>query len=380
MIARAFEAGWGGAVVKTLVDESVPVVNVSPRLNTLTFESSPDEPRKIYGMHNIELATDRKLSVHLEEIRQLRKDYPDRIIVASLMAEADNKDQWQTLARRCEEAGTQALELNFSCPHKGMPGKTVGSAIGHDPDVSASITRWVKEAVKIPVWTKLTPNITDIAEPGMAVKQAGADAISAINTVLCLSGINIDTFEPYPTVNGYGTFGGYSGPAVKPIALRIVAELGLKVGLPVSGVGGISTWSDAAEFLLAGASTVQIGSAAMFEGYEIIKDLTDGLAMWMEDKGFSRVADCVGLALPKFRTIDQLDRSYHLVSAVDAGLCVKCDRCYVSCRDGGHQAITLGEDRVPVIDEEKCTGCSLCLQVCPVWDCVTMKHVQKVGK
>jgi len=294
------------------------------------------------------------------------------------MAEGSIKEDWQELTVRCQEAGASALELNFSCPHGGIPGKQVGSEIGQDPQVTKQITGWVKELAKVPVWVKLTPNITDITIPGNAAKAAGADAITAINTIRALIGINLDTLEPYPSVKGCSAFGGYSGPAVKPIALRYVAELARGVGLPVSGVGGINNWRDAAEFILAGATTLQVCTAVMFNGYEIINELLDGLTGFMEDKGFSSIEEFRGLVLPKLSGVTELDTSWRVISEIDRTTCVKCNLCYVACRDAGYQAIEIREDRLPYTLEDKCTGCSLCMQVCPVWDCITMKQTEKM--
>lgn len=376
MIERAFEAGWAGAVVKTLALEKVTVKNVSPRLNSLSFESFGEEPKKLYGLENIELISDRPLSLWLKEISRIRSKYPDHVILASLMADAGNKEDWQELARKCEAAGCCALELNFSCPHGGMPGKQVGSDIGHDPHVTREITSWVKSAIKIPVWVKLTPNITDISVIAKAAKEGGADAISAINTVKSLSGIDLDTIEPLPSVDGKSTYGGYSGPAVKPIALRIVSEIAKAVDLPISGIGGITNWRDAAEFVFVGASTLQVCTAVMFGGYEIIRDLCDGLANYMEEKGFATLKEMRGKALPKIIGIHELNKDFRVVSEIDKTLCIKCDLCYIACRDAGCQAITLDTERLPSSDKEKCTGCSLCMQVCPVWDCIIMKNIE----
>lgn len=378
MVARAFDAGWGGAVLKTVSTEKIKVINVSPRLQSISFDSQEGEPKKYYGLENIELITDRPLPVWLEEIKELRRQYPDRVVVASLMAEASIKEDWQELTIRCQEAGASALELNFSCPHGGLPGKQVGCEIGQDPNETKRITRWVKDVATVPVWVKLTPNITDITVSGHAAKEGGADALTAINTVRSLIGINLDTLEPYPSVKGVSAFGGLSGPAVKPLALRLVAELAGSVGLPISGVGGINTWRDAAEFILVGATTLQVCTAVMFNGYEIINELVDGLMGFMEDKGFSSLDEFRGLVLPKLTRVDSLDNTWRVISDIDRTTCVKCNLCYVACRDAGYQAIEIREDRLPYTIEDKCTGCSLCMQVCPVWDCITMKQSQKM--
>ncbi len=375
MMEKAYRAGWGGAVTKTLALEKEEVVNVSPRLHSLAFESGGDEPRKLYGLENIELITDRPLGIWLDEITHLVKAFPEHVTIASIMADASLKEDWQLLASRCEKAGAMALELNFSCPH-GMPDRGMGAAIGQHPELVERITGWVRSAVRIPILVKLTPNITDISLAAQAAKKGGADALSAINTVSTLIGINLDTLEPMPSVRGNSAYGGYSGPAVKPIALRCVSEIAKATGLPISGIGGISSWKDAAEFILVGATTLQVCTAVMVSGIEIITDLKEGLMNYMEDKGFSSISQMSGKVLPKLNLVSNLDKSYKVVSSIDTSVCVKCDLCYKSCRDGGYQAISLDEQRIPHTDEEKCTGCSLCMQVCPVWDCVTMKKVE----
>ncbi|MBW2057045.1 MAG: NAD-dependent dihydropyrimidine dehydrogenase subunit PreA [Deltaproteobacteria bacterium] len=372
MIKRAFDAGWAGAVTKTLVREEI--VNVKPRLASLAYPGSPEEPKKIYALENIELVSDRPLDVWLKEIEEIRKSHPDHVIIASLMDDASHPEGWKEMARRVEDAGAGMIELNMSCPH-GMPEKGMGSAIGQDAELAGRVTRWVTEAVKIPVMAKMTPNVTDISLPARACMENGASAISAINTVGAIIGVDLETFVPKPAVAGFSSHGGLSGRAIKPIALKAVATIREAVDLPISGIGGIATWEDAAEFLLMGASTLQLCTEVMVRGYGIIDDLKDGLSNYMEDHGFASIGGMVGLALKKVRALSDLSTEYKVVSSVDEGKCVKCDICYVSCRDAGYQAISLREDRIPVVDEEKCTGCSLCYQVCPVWDCVTMKEV-----
>lgn len=375
MIKDAFDAGWAGAVTKTLVPSGTEMRNVSPRLNALAFEGFEGEPKNIFAMQNIELVTDRPLETWLEEIREITAEYPDHMLIASIMAEGKDKEAWRTLAVAVQEAGAHAIELNFSCPHGGMPGESVGSAIGQDPDFSAEITGWVKEVATIPVLVKLTPNITDITVIARRVKESGADGISAINTVLAISGIDLDTFAPLPTVDGKSAAGGLSGPAIKPIALRMVAELST-VGLPISGIGGVSEWRDAAEFILLGAETVQVCTSVMLHGVKVIEDFTEGLLAYLEEKELPSVDALRGKSLAALADLMDLDTEKRAVSAVDEELCIKCDICYISCRDGGHQAIALTSERLPVIDVDKCDGCAICVQVCPVWDCMRMVAVE----
>ena len=372
MIKNAFDAGWAGAVTKTLVREEI--VNVRPRFASLAYPGSPEEPKKIYAFENIELVTDRPFSIWLKEIEDIRKSHPDHVIITSLMDDASHPEGWKEMAMKVEDAGANMIELNMSCPH-GMPEKGMGSAIGQDAELAGRVAKWVTEAVKIPVMAKMTPNVTDISQPARTCVENGASAISAINTVGAIIGVDLDTFVPKPAVAGYSAHGGLSGLAIKPIALKAIATIRETVDIPISGIGGIATWEDAAEFLLMGASTLQICTEVMVRGYGIIDDLTDGLSNYMEEHGFSSIRDMVGVAQKKMKALSELSIQYKVVSSVDESKCVKCDICYISCKDAGYQAISLRENRIPIIDEEKCTGCSLCYQVCPVWDCIAMKEV-----
>ncbi len=371
MMGRAFEAGWGGAVTKTLVVDSDSIVNVTPRLASLSFPGSADEPKKIYAFENIELTTDRSFEIWLKEIEELRKNYPEHVVIASIMDDASKPDGWQMMARKCEEAGAQMIEINMSCPH-GMPEMGMGAAIGQNPELAATVTKWTVEAVGIPVMAKMTPNVTDVGVVAKACVNAGAHCISAINTVASIIGVDLETLVPKPAVAGYSAHGGLSGSAVKPIALKAIATICKAVDVPISGIGGIGTWEDAAEFLLLGASTLQVCSSVMASGYGIVEDMMDGIENFMEDKDFDSIDDMVGVALEKLIGQQELSREIRLVSQINEDLCVKCDLCYVSCRDSGYQAISLKEDRTPWVDSDKCTGCSLCQHVCPVWDCIAL--------
>lgn len=376
MMGRAFEAGWAGAVTKTLVTDADSIVNVTPRLGSLSFPGPTDEPKKIYAFENIELVTERQLSVWLKEIEELRKKYPEHVVIASIMDDASKPDGWHYMAKKCEEAGAQIIELNMSCPH-GMPERGMGAAIGQNPELAATVTRWTAEAVNIPVMAKMTPNVTDVGLVAKYCADAGADAISGINTVGAIIAVDLETLVPKPNVAGYSAHGGLSGAAIKPIALKAIATIAQAVNIPISGIGGIGSWEDAAEFILLGASTLQVCSAVMARGYSIIEDMVDGLQNFMEDKGFDTIQDFVGLSLEKLVPLNELNRDVRVASSINEELCVKCDLCYVSCRDAGYQAISLKEDRTPVVDREKCTGCSLCMHICPVWDCVTMTFLER---
>src|SRR4026208_991970 len=287
VIAKSFDAGWGGAVAKTVSLESAKVVNVVPRYGKLRSKVSGE----VIGFENIELISDRPTDVWLEEFRQLKKDYPNHILIASIMEEYE-KSRWQELTRRVQDTGVDALELNFSCPH-GMTERKMGSEMGEHPDLTEEVTGWVTEVSKIPVWAKMTPNITNIKEPSHAAVRGGAQGISAINTILSVIGVNLDTLRPMPTVEGYTVPGGYSAQAVKPIALRMVSQLGL--GLPkevsISGIGGIESSRDAIEFMLLGASTVQICTGVMLQGVKMVEELQEGLAKFMTDKEFNSVQE-----------------------------------------------------------------------------------------
>ncbi len=371
MMGRAFEAGWAGGVTKTLVVDADSIVNVTPRLASLSFPGPTNEPKKIYAFENIELVTDRSFSIWLKEIEELRKKYPEHVVIASIMDDASKPDGWQLMAKKCEEAGAQIIELNMSCPH-GMPERGMGAAIGQNDELAGRVAGWAVEAVSIPVMAKMTPNVTDVGLVAKSCVDAGTQAISAINTVASIIGVDLETLVPKPSVFGYSAHGGLSGGAIKPIALKAIATIAKAVNIPISGIGGISTWEDAAEFLLLGASTLQVCSAVMAQGYGIIEDFLDGLQNYMEDKEFDTIQDMVGLSLEKLIALTDLNKDIRVASSVKEELCVKCDLCYVSCRDAGYQAITLRDDRIPEIDREKCTGCSLCMHVCPVWDCIVM--------
>jgi len=287
------------------------------------------------------------------------------------------KEHWQEVARRMEAAGVDLIECSFSCP-QGSLGQKPGAMVAQDPKLTKTIAGWVKEAAKrAPVFIKITPQVADIVEIGQAVKESGADGITASNTIPALMGINLDTFVPYPTVAGKSTYSGFSGASIKPISLHIIAELAKNVGLPISGTGGATTWQDVAEFMAVGATTVQFCTAVMRNGYRIIDDLKDGLTNYLEDKGMSSSMELIGRALPNIIIHDDLSRKYKVVADVNRKTCVKDDLCYIACRDAGHEAIELDKERLPVVDEEKCVGCGLCVAVCPVWDCVKLKEVKK---
>ncbi len=366
MVARAFEAGWGGAILKTTSVETEVVELVYPMMSGIDLED-----KKLMGLQNIDLISERHIDEVEKDVRALKKEFPDRVVAASIMGA--KKEDWQQLVRRLEAAGVDLIECSFSCPH-GMPERGMGSTIGQDPELTERTARWVKEAAtRVPIVIKLTPQIADITAAARAVKRSGADGVCAINTLKSMIGVDLETFIPYPNVGGYSTYGGYSGPAIKPVTLRCVAEIAKSVDIPIAAVGGISTWSDAVEFLLLGATNIQLCTAVMHNGFRIIEDLIDGLSVYLEEKGMDSVKELVGKALPYIADHSKLSRDYKVVSTVNRETCVKCDVCYIACMDGAHQAIDLDEMRIPVINEDKCKGCGMCETVCPVEECITLK-------
>ena len=413
-VMRAFDAGWGGAVWKTVGD---PIVNVSSRYSSIDWNG-----QRMMGLNNIELITDRPLEVNLREISEVKKRYPKHAVIASLMVES-KREAWHKIVQQTEDAGADGLELNFGCPH-GMSERGMGSAVGQVPEYTQMITEWVKEKARTPVLVKLTPNISDIRVVARAAKRGGADGLSAINTINSITGIDLDTFVPRPNVDGKSSHGGYCGPAVKPIALNLVQQVqgDAEASLPLSGIGGISDWRDAAEFLLLGCSNVQVCTAVMHYGYRIVEDMADGLANWMRGKRFARIADFQGKSLRNVQEWKHLNLNYKIVARIHEEKCIGCELCYTACWDGAHQCIHLdrvgpngGERmtpamheaiskksiamtlipkldhaptgngsepyatplaRIPRVDEDECVGCNLCALVCPVESCITMEQVE----
>ncbi len=372
-VVRAFKAGWGGVVWKTL-GEDPPIVNISgPRYGAI---HGPD--RQLLGFNNVELITDRPLDVNLREIKEVKRDWPDRAVVVSLMVPCE-EGAWKKILPLVEDTGADGIELNFGCPH-GMSERGMGSAVGQVPDYVEMVARWCKQHTRMPVIVKLTPNITDIRFPARAAQKGGADAVSLINTISSIVGVDLDRMAPEPATDGKGTHGGYCGPAVKPVALNMVAEIARDPetpGLPISGIGGITTWRDGVEFMALGAGNVQVCTAAMAYGFRIIEDLTAGLKNWMEEKGYARLDDFVGKAVPNVTDWQYLNLNYVVKARIDQDLCIKCGRCHIACEDTSHQAITQtinGRRHFEVIDEE-CVGCNLCVAVCPVENCITLEHL-----
>jgi dihydropyrimidine dehydrogenase (NAD+) subunit PreA len=295
------------------------------------------------------------------------------------------RESWSAMVRRAEDAGSDALELNFGCPH-GMSERGMGAAVGQVPEYTEMITSWVKEAARIPVIVKLTPNVTNIAHIAAAAERGGADAVSLINTINSVMGVDLTTFAPRPIVAGKSSHGGYCGPAVKPIALHLVSTVAKNSRIPISGIGGIGYWNDAAEHIALGASTIQVCTAVMHYGFRIVEDMIDGLSQYMDERGFHSIEDFRGRAVPNVRDWGDLDLNYKIIAKIDTELCIGCQLCYVACEDGAHQCIEPFKDppkknaggfgvHVPRIIDEECVGCNLCALVCPVENCITMKEV-----
>ncbi|MEX0281863.1 MAG: NAD-dependent dihydropyrimidine dehydrogenase subunit PreA [Arenibacterium sp.] len=371
-VRRAFEAGWGGVVWKTLGESGPPIVNVNGPRYGAVFSAD----RRLMGLNNIELITDRPLETNLEEITRVKKDYPDRAMVVSLMVPCE-EGPWRDILKQVEDTGADGVELNFGCPH-GMAERGMGSAVGRVPEYIQMVTEWVKKHSDLPCIVKLTPNITNILYPAQAALDGGADAVSLINTINSITSVNLDTLTPEPSIDGWGAHGGYCGPAVKPIALNMVAEIARNpdtASLPISGIGGITTWRDAVEFMALGAGNVQVCTAAMTYGFKIVQEMISGLNQYMDEKGIASVDDIVGKAVPKAKDWQDLNLNYVTKAEINQDLCIKCGRCYASCEDTSHQAIAMSEDRVFTVKDDECVACNLCVNVCPVENCITMREL-----
>ena len=373
-VVRAFEAGWGGVVWKTL-GEDPHVVNVNgPRYATLMSQD-----RRVIGLNNIELITDRPLRTNLEEIARVKRNWPDRARVVSLMVPCV-EESWKRILPKVEDTGADGIELNYGCPH-GMSERGMGAAVGQVPEYIQMVAAWCKHYSRLPVIVKLTPNITDIRQPARAAKAGGADAVSLINTINSIMGVDLERMVMSPSTGGWGSHGGYCGPAVKPIALNMVAEIARDpqtAGLPISGIGGVTTWRDAAEYIAMGCGTVQVCTAAMVWGFKIVQDLCDGLSNFMDEQGYRSLEDFRGQAVPTVKDWKQLNLNHIDKAVIDQDLCIQCGRCHVVCEDTSHQAIHFFKDggtRRFEINEAECVGCNLCVSICPVPDCISMRSL-----
>src|SRR3954465_1727126 len=368
-VMKAFDEGWGGAVWKTIGE---PIINTASRYGSVDLKSD-----RMMGLNNIELISDRPIEVNFREISEVKKRFPKNLVIASLMVES-KRESWHDIMKRANDSGADLVELNFGCPH-GMSERGMGASVGQVPEYAAMITGWVKEVASVPVIVKLTPNVTDIAHMAANVAAAGADAVSLINTINSIVGVDLDTYAPRPQVQGHGSHGGYCGPAVKPIALHMVSSVAKhpKVHIPISGIGGIGSWSDAVEFMLLGATTLQVCTAVMHYGFRIVREMAAGLESYLAQKGMSSPMELVGKSLPRIMDWGDLNLNYQIIAKIDAEKCIGCNLCYIACEDGAHQCITVSPrgavdlrsgtpvKHVPHILEDECVGCNLCSLVCP---------------
>lgn len=364
MCANFLKAGGGGVVYKTLT--TILPDECSPRFDATRKEGAP-----FIGFKNMEQCSDKLTVENLQMMKQLKEEFPEKLIIASIMG-MDEAD-WEKLARDVTETGADMIECNFSCPQ--MTIEDMGSDVGASVELIDKFTKAVRRGSTLPILAKMTPNIEKMEVPAKAAINAGANGIAAINTIKSITGLDFDKFTCLPVVNGKSSISGYSGKAAKPIALRFIANIAqdpeLK-GVPISGMGGIETWEDAAEFLMLGASNLQFTTSVMQYGYRIVEDMISGLSIYLAEKGFDKLEDFVGIALKNIIPADDIDRDFKIQVKIDYDKCVSCGRCYVSCMDGAHQAIEWNdEERKPTILDDKCVGCQLCLLVCPVYDCIT---------
>ena len=369
-IQRAFDLGWGGAVWKTLGEQ---IINVNSRFWSVDYAGN-----RMMGLNNIELITARPWDTNIREIIETKKKYPKHALVVSMMIET-KKESWQKAVKEVNDTGCDGIELNFGCPH-GMSERGMGAAVGQVPEYIEMVTAWCKRYSKMPVIVKLTPNITDIRLPARAAKRGGADAVSLINTINSIMGVDPATLTMTPSTGGKGSHGGYCGPAVKPIALNMVAEIArdpLTAGLPISGIGGVGNWRDALDFIALGAGNVQVCTAAMVYGFKIVQEMSDGLSNYMDSMGFISIEDFRGKAVPTVSDWRYLNLNHISKAVIDQSSCIQCGRCHIACEDTSHQAIatTKNGQRHFEVREQDCVGCNLCVTVCPVPDCLTLRDL-----
>ena len=375
MCKKAYDEGWAGVVFKTIGPEHFIVDEVSPRFDMTTKESTP-----FVGFKNMEQIAEHSLQENLDDIKRLKAEYPNKIVVASIMG--TNEEDWVELARLVDEAGADMIEMNLSCPQ--MTSHDMGSDVGTNPALCKKYCEAVKRGSDLPLLAKMTPNVTDMVVVAQACMEGGADGIATINTVKSISNIDLDRKIGLPVVNGKSSISGYSGKAVKPIALRFMQQLRTAEGmeeLPISGIGGIETWEDAAEFILLGATTLQVTTGIMQYGYRIVEDMKNGLMHYMDEQNVDSIEELVGLANANIIPAEDLDRDYKVYPQIDMDKCINCGRCVISCYDGAHQAIEWDEEtRTPSINKDKCVGCHLCALVCPVGAITKGEVVLKPGR
>ena len=355
-IEMAFEMGWGGAVLKTITPDDLEMLEASPRYMVLT------DKKHIIGLQNIELLSHKTVKYWCEGIEYLKQKYPAKVIIASIMAPVD-KAAWQDIVKAINNTPADAFELNFSCPH-GMPEKGIGMAIGTDAEISATITKWVKEVATKPVFVKLSPNVSNIAEIAKAVEQAKADGLAAINTVQGFMGLDLNTLRPMLDVNGTTTYGGCSGAMVRPIGLRCVAQIRQASALPILGQGGICTWEDAVQYMFVGADAVQMCTEVMLNGYKIIGPMLKGLKNYLEEKGFKDIRALRDKAIPLITAHKDLQKTPLTYPKINHEKCGRCGKCVMICMESEHQALQINDGNLTV-DKQRCVGCGLCRLVCP---------------
>lgn len=373
MCAKAYDEGWAGVVFKTIGPGDFLIDEVSPRFDALTKEGTP-----FVGFKNMEQIAEHPLEQNLEDLRKLKAAYPNKVLIASIMGPTE--EDWEELARLVTEAGADMIEMNLSCPQ--MTTHAMGSDVGTNAELCKSFCAAVKRGSKLPMMAKMTPNITDMVPVAKACLEGGADGIAAINTIKSVCNVDLNRKIGMPIVNGKSAISGYSGKAVKPVALRFVQQLRTGIpGVEISGIGGIETWEDAAEFLLLGSTTLQVTTSIMQYGYRIVEDMKNGLEHYMEEQGVDSLMDLIGIANGNIIPAEELDRDYVVYPEFDTEKCIGCGRCYVSCYDGAHQAISWDEEnRKPSCDHNKCVGCHLCALVCPVKAIGKGEIVMKPGR
>jgi dihydropyrimidine dehydrogenase (NAD+) subunit PreA len=373
MISRGFDAGWAGAVLKTTTLETEEVSIAYPIMSSL------NPGIHMIGLNNIDLVSERYIDEIAEDILWLKQRFPEKRVIASLMGHT--QEDWKELVSIAEQAGSDLIEASISCPQGAAleNEENQGSMVSQDSRLTEIVSKWAVESTqKAPVYIKLSPSVTDIASIARASQRGGAAAVCAIDTLEGIAGIDLKRLVPFPNVQGFSTRGGYSGRAIKPVALRCLVDIVNAINIPISGVGGIYTWQDAVEFMLLGARTVQVCTAVMHKGFSIIDDLKNGLSHWMDTQNFTSVDEFVGLSTGKITSHDELPHGIRVLSYIDQSDCIGCGLCYVACRDGGHSAIHFSEKRIPTVDFQNCVGCGLCAQVCPVPECIDIEPERAV--
>ena len=375
MCAKAYRSGWGGVVFKTIGPKHYLIDEVSPRFDALTKESEP-----FVGFKNMEQIAEHSLEENLADLRRLKKEFPHQVLIASIMG--SNEKDWEELAKLVTEAGADMIELNFSCPQ--MTSHAMGSDVGSNPELCKQYCAAVRRSTHLPFMAKMTPNITDMCVPAIASIEGGADGISAINTIKSIINVDLDKKVGLPIIDGKSSISGYSGKAVKPVALRFIQQMRMHPKLKnveISGIGGIETWEDAAEFILLGCKNLQVTTGIMQYGYRIVEDMKNGLEHYMEEQGVDHLEDLVGLANKNLIPAEELNRDYIVYPEINNDKCVGCGRCVISCYDGAHQAMEWDEKtRRPNCNHDKCVGCLLCGLVCPVGAIKPGERVLKKGR